>query len=76
MNNVKRWKLLCCNNTPYVTGNGLIQVTESLKEASGEFFCCFANNQMKANPDKCHFVLSSCDEVSIGIENLKIKSSN
>ena len=30
---------------------GLIQVIESLKEASDELFCCFANNHMKADPD-------------------------
>ena len=30
---------------------------------------------MKANPDKCHFLCSSNSEVSLTIENQKIKSS-
>ena len=37
------------DNTPYGIGDGVMQV--SLKEASNELFCWFANNQMKANPD-------------------------
>ena len=39
------------DNTPYVIGDGVIQATESLKEASDELFCSFANNEMKENHD-------------------------
>ena len=39
-------------NTPYVIADGVIQLTESLKEPSDKLFSWFANNQMKANPDK------------------------
>ena len=37
-------------NTPYVSGDSVIQVTESLEEVSDKLLCWFANNQMKANP--------------------------
>ena len=40
------------DNTPYVIGNGVKKVINSLKEAPGELFYWFANNQMKANLDK------------------------
>ena len=39
-------------NTQYVIADGVIQLTESLKEPSDKLFSWFANNQMKANPDK------------------------
>lgn len=32
------------DDTPYLIGDGVVQFIESLKEASDEFFCCFANN--------------------------------
>ena len=66
MNNVN-FARYADDNTRYVTGDGVIQVTESLKETSDELFCRFANNQMKANPDKCHLITSSIEDVSIPI---------
>ena len=35
-------------NTPFVIGDGVKQVIESLKEPSVELFCWFANNEIKA----------------------------
>ena len=63
------------DNTPYVIGNGAKEAINSLKEASDELFYWFANNQMKANPDKCHLLTSSSDKVSICVDNYNIKSS-
>ena len=48
---------------------------ESLKEVSSELFCWFANNQMKANPGKCHLITSSSDEVNVYVKNYNIKKS-
>ena len=42
------------DNTPYVIGNGVKEVINSLKEASDKLFYWLADNQMKADPDKCH----------------------
>ena len=36
---------------------------------------CWNDNQIKANPDKCHFLCSSNSEVSLTIETQKIKHS-
>ena len=36
----------------------------------------FSGNQLKANPDKCHFLCSLNSGVSLTIENLKKKIVN
>ena len=63
------------DNTPYVLGNGVKEVINSLKEASDELFYWFTDTQMKANPDKCHLLTSSSDKVNICMNNYNIKSS-
>lgn len=44
------------DNTLYVTGDSVKQVSESLKKASDKIFCWFANTQIKSNPGKCHLI--------------------
>ena len=63
------------DNTPYVKENGVKEVINFLKEASGELLYWFADNQMKANPDKYYSLTSSSDKVSICVDNYNIKSS-
>ena len=60
------------DNTPYVVGNGGKEVINSLKESSYELFYWFADNQIKANPDKSHSSTSSSDKVSICVDNYNI----
>ena len=62
------------DNTPYVVGNN-IDFIINLQNASLTLFQWFYDNQMKANPDKCHFICSTDDKVSIIAENQKICSS-
>ena len=63
------------DNTLYVIGNSVKEAINSFKEAPDKLFYWFANNQMKANPDKCHLLTSSSDKVSICVDNHNIKSS-
>ena len=63
------------DNTSYVIVNGVKKAINSLKEASDKLSYWIANNQMKANPDKCHLLTSSSDKVSICVDNYNIKSS-
>ena len=63
------------DNTPYVVGNNIEDVIIKLQNASLTLFQWFYDNQMKANPDKCHFIYSTDDKVNITIENQKIRSS-
>ena len=57
------------DNTPYTTGCSIEEVIEKLENASKVLFQWFSDNQMKANPDKCHFLCSSNTEVSLNVEN-------
>ena len=72
----KHWHCKLCNdNTSYTTGNSIEKVTQKLENAAKTLFQWFSNNQMKTNTDKCHFLSSISSEVSLAIENQKIKSS-
>ena len=61
------------DNTPYTTGNSMEEVIQKLENAAKTLFQWFSDNQMKANPDKCHFLCNSNSEVSLTIETQKIK---
>ena len=51
------------DNTPYTTGNSIVEVIPKLENAAKTLFQSFIDNQMKANPVKCHFLCSSISEV-------------
>ena len=59
------------DNTPYTTGNSIEEVIQKLENAAKTLFQWFSDNQMKANPNKCHLLCSSNSEVSLTIENRK-----
>ena len=62
------------DNTPSLVGKN-IDVIIKLEYASLTLFQWFYNNQMKTNPDKCHFICSTDDKVNIIVENQKICNS-
>ena len=57
------------NNTPFFVGNDLDEVIFKLQSASKTLFQWFADNEMKANLDKCHFIWNSNLKTNIMIEN-------
>ena len=57
-------------------GDDLKHVTLKLQNASKTLFQWFNGNQMKANPDKCHYICSSSVKTSIMIENKQIRNSS
>ena len=61
------------DNTPYTTGNSIEEVIQKLENTTKTFFQWFSDKQMKANPDKCHFICNSNSEVSLTIETQKLK---
>ena len=72
----KHWHCkLCTWYTSYTTGNPIEEVIQKLEKAAKTLFQWFNDNQIKANPDKCHFLWSSNGEVSLTIENQIIKNS-
>ena len=61
------------DTTPYFVGSTTAEVLESLSCLTKKLFSWFANNQVKANDDKCHLFLSSSEEDgAIQIEELRI----
>ena len=64
------------DNTSFFVANDLDEVIYKLQNASKSLFQWFADNQMKANPDKCHFICSANVKTSIMIENEQIENSN
>ena len=53
------------NNLPYVVGNNIEDVIINLQNAPFALFQWFYDIQIKANPDKCHFICSTDDKVNI-----------
>ena len=46
-----------------------------MENTSVELFEWFSDNQMKANPDKCHFITSESKDLVINVENNQITNS-
>ena len=53
------------DTTPYSVGSTKTEVLENLSGITKKLFTWFANNQMKANDDKCHLLLSSPDDSAL-----------
>ena len=47
------------DNTPYAVGNNIEDVIINLQNASLTLFQWLYDNEIKANPDKCHFICST-----------------
>ena len=62
-------------NTPYVVKNNLRSVIKSLEKTRVELFEWFSDKQMKANPEKCHFITSESKDLLINVENNQITNS-
>ena len=60
------------DNTPYLSAKNVEDVIEFLKQASVSLFRWFEHNLLKGNPDKCHFPVSTSQEVSLNVNNFKI----
>ena len=58
-------------STPYTSSNGVNGLIKSLEEASKELFEWFDEKLMKSNPDKCHLLVSTNDNVVNKIGNIK-----
>ena len=64
------------DNTPYLSGKNGEDVIESLERASVSRFRWFENKLLKSNVDKFRFFVSPSQEVSLNVNNFKIKSSD
>ena len=64
------------DNMPYISAKNVEDVIESLERASVSLFRWFENNLLKGNADKCFFLVSTSQEVSLNLNNFKIKNSD
>ena len=64
------------DNTPYLSAENVEDVIESIERASVSLFRWFENNLLKGNADKCQFLVSTSQEVSLNVNNFKIKNSD
>ena len=62
------------DNTPYTSSNEVNGLIKSL-EASKKLFKWFNENLMKSNPDKCHLLVSTNDNVKIRVGNFQIENT-
>ena len=60
------------DNTPYLSAKIVEDVIVSLERASASLFSWFENNLLKDNADKCHFLVSTSQEVSLNVNTFKI----
>ena len=63
------------DNTPYVSGETIDDVIHHLEITSISLFKWFSNNQMKVNPEKCHFLLSTKALKEMKLDNTTIENS-
>ena len=64
------------DNTLYVSADTVDEVIKRLETASVNLFEWFSDNQMQANQDKCHLIVSENENVSMYIGPFEIKNTN
>ena len=62
------------DNTPYPQADNIDEVITILENDSFQLFKWFSDNQMKANKDKFHLVISNNDNVSMKIDNIELEN--
>ena len=63
------------DTTPYSCGTDIPTVISELQDISTKVFNWFGNNHMKANPGKCHLLLSTKSPDVVSIDGIQITSS-
>ena len=63
-------------NNPYVCSENVDVTLGKLEKVGKVLFEWFSNKFLKANADKCHFILSTDEPFSINTDNVVIKNNN
>ena len=64
------------DNMPYLSAKNVEDVIESLDRTSVSLFRWFEYNRLKGNADKCNFLVSTSQELSLNVNNVKIKNND
>ena len=63
------------DNKPYCIGKTPEEVISQLEKSSKSIFEWFKNNGMKANPDKCHLLLSKNENFEANVHENRISNT-
>ena len=63
------------DSTSFIMGDRLDDVLDSLENVSLKLFDLFSNNEIKANPYKCHLITSATASVALNIKDNEILNS-
>ena len=63
------------DNTTYASSSNLDALTNKLEERTKNLFQWFRNNDMKANADICHLLVTGNDKASANINEFEIEST-
>ena len=63
------------DTTPYAFDSDLHVILKRLENCSKKLLFWFKDNHLKANSDKCHLLVTTCDPVSIKVNNSVINST-
>ena len=62
------------DDTSYAVRKNIDDVTVALEDIYKQHFKWFSDNQVKANPDKCHLICSTDNQIGLTIESEVIKN--
>ena len=63
------------DNTPYTSDINLNLILEKLESSTHDLFRWFKENLMKANPDKCHLLVTTNALTSVNINDFQTTNS-
>ena len=64
------------DTTPYVLDSKLENIVKLLEKNAGKLFDWFSNYYLIENPDKCHLIVNTTDNIRISIRNETISNSS
>ena len=54
-------------NNPFATSGNIKDVMQFLKEVGENLIIWFSDNQIKLNPDKCHQILNTKEQITLKV---------
>ena len=62
------------DNTPYIFTTKVDNIMEAQEQVSGSFFKRLNQNLLKGNPNKCNFLVSNDEEVTLNVDTFALKN--
>lgn len=62
------------DNTPYIFTTKVDNIMEAQEQVSGSFFKRLNQNLLKGNTNKCNFLVSNDEEVTLNVDTFALKN--